>query len=510
VSAPVASRVLRITLREGDPVREGDAVALLMPVMSSMDAAFAEADTVVGQLAWALGAELIETHISWVLLLPQFAYKLKKPLRLPFLDYSTPTLRGHFCEEEVRLNQRLAPSVYLGVSRVTGTLANPAFDGDGPVLDHAVRMRRFPDGSLFSERARAGTLGAADIDQLAGRLAAFHLSAPATPDAAGTTALSQLALAALDGSADLFSEQDRGWLKVWIGSVAPKVHALWRARRGAGHARECHGDLHLANLLELDGEVAAFDCVEFDAGLRCIDVIEDAAFAQMDLAAHGLPGLAARFLNAWLERTGEYEGVPGLRLCLVYRALVRATVGKLRGDEAGGRYAAQALAWARPPPPALVITHGLPGSGKTWRSQCWLEAHAGIRIRSDVERKRLFGLDALDDSRARGMAIYEADATRRTYARLFALARLALQGGWPVVLDAAFLRIEERSAARDLAASLGVPFSILDCEAPVDLLRERLAQRQGDASEADAAVLERLRLKAEPLQPEEQARRLAE
>jgi uncharacterized protein len=475
-----------------------------------MDADFADAATLVRQLARTLGAQLIETHISWVLLLPQCAYKRKKPLRLPFLNYSTPALRRHFCEEEVRLNQRLAPSVYLGVSRITGTLANPAFDGDGPILDHAVRMRRFPDGSLFSERARAGTLGAADIDRLADRLAAFHLSAPATPDAAGTAALSQRALAALDGSADLFSEQDRGWLQAWIDSAAPGVDALWLARRGAEHARECHGDLHLANLLELGGEVAAFDCVEFDAGLRCIDVIEDAAFAQMDLAAHGLPGLAARFINSWLERTGEYEGVPGLRMCLVYRALVRATAGKLRGDEAGGRYAAQALAWTRPTTPALMITHGLPGSGKTWRSQRWLEAHAGIRIRSDVERKRLFGLDALADSRARGMTIYEADATRRTYARLFALARLALQGGWPVVLDAAFLRIEERSAARDLAASLGVPFSILDCEAPLDLLLERLAQRQGDASEADAVVLERLRLTAEPLQPEEQARRLAE
>jgi aminoglycoside phosphotransferase family enzyme/predicted kinase len=475
-----------------------------------MDAAYADAAARVRQLARTLGARLIETHISWVLLLPQFAYKLKKPLRLPFLDYSTPALRRHFCEEEVRLNQRLAPSIYLGVSRVTGSLANPAFDGDGPTLDYAVRMRRFPDGSLFSERAQAGTLEAADIDRLADKLAAFHLAAPATGDAAGMAPLSRRALAALDGSSALFSEEDRGSLREWISGAAAAVDALWLTRRKAGHARECHGDLHLANLLELDGEVAAFDCVEFDPGLRCIDVVEDAAFAQMDLAAHGLPRLAARFLNAWLERTGEYEGVPGLRLCLVYRALVRATVGKLRGGEAGARYAAQALAWTRPAPPALVITHGLPGSGKTWRSHRWLEAQGGLRIRSDVERKRLFGLDALADSRARGLAIYQADATRQTYARLFALARPALQAGWPVVLDAAFLRSEEREAASQLAGSLGVAFSILDCEAPLDVLRERLAQRRGDASEADAAVLEKLRQAAEPLGPEEQARRLPE
>lgn len=474
-----------------------------------MDAAYADAAALVRQLARTLGAQLIETHISWILLLPRLAYKLKKPLRLPFLDYSTPALRQHFCEEEVRLNQRLAPSIYLGVSRVTGTLAHPEFDGDGPVLDHAVRMRRFPDGSLFSERARAGTLGEYDIDRLADRLATFHLAAPAC-DAADAAPLSQRALAALDGSADWFSEQDRGDLQAWIGRAAADVDPLWRARRAGGHARECHGDLHLANLLESGGEVAAFDCVEFDAGLRCIDVIEDAAFTQMDLEAHGLPELAARFINAWLERTGEYEGVPGLRLCLVYRALVRATVGKLRGDEAGRRYALQALAWTRPAPPVLVITHGLPGSGKTWRSQRWLQAHGGLRIRSDVERKRLFGLAPLADSRSQGIAIYGGDATQRTYERLFSLARLALRAGWPVVLDAAFLRAGERQAARDLAGALGVAFSILDCEAPLDVLRERLAQRRGDASEADVTVLESLARSAEPLQSQEQALRIAE
>lgn len=458
----------------------------------------------VRRLAQRLGAELVETHISWVLLLPQLAYKLKKPVRLPFLDYGTPERRRHFCEEEVRLNQRLAPSLYLGVSRVTGWPEAPAFDGPGPALDHAVRMRRFPDEALFSARAQAGTLSPQDIDRLAQHIADFHAGAPVAsePAAAG---LGERTLAALAGCAALYTAAERDALAAWIATEAAEAEPLWRLRRATGHARECHGDLHLGNLLELDGAIAAFDCIEFDPALRRIDVLEDAAFTVMDLVAHGRPALAWRFLNAWLERTGEYDGLPGLRLCLAYRALVRASAHQLRepGGAMAQRYAAQALAFCRSAAPHLFVTHGLPGSGKTTASQQLLERIGAIRLRSDVERKRLHGLQALADSQASGQAIYTADATQRTYARLSLLARIALQAGWPVVLDAAFLRRAERMQAQALARSLDVPFSILDCEAPLDVLRRRLQLRRGDASEADIAVLEQLRMNAEPLTPEE-------
>lgn len=454
----------------------------------------------VHRLAARLHARLVETHISWVLLLPQLAYKLKKPVRLPFLDYATPERRLHFCEEEVRLNRRLAPSLYLGVSRVTGSADAPDFDAGGAVLDYAVRMRRFPDGALFSERADAGTLADADVDRLAHLLAGFHRSAPPVRQPAAD-GLRERALAALEGCAGLLPPQDRAALAAWLAAEAARVAPTWQARREAGHARECHGDLHLANILELDGEVAAFDCIEFDEGLRCIDVIEDVAFTQMDLAARGHPGLAWRFINGWLERTGEYEGLPGLRLCLAYRALVRAMVEHLRapGSAMALRYAAQALAWSRSGAPRLVITHGLPGSGKTFESQRLLEREGALRIRSDVERKRLHGLEMLAASREQGVDIYNAEATRRTYERLYALARGALLAGWPVVLDAAFLQRQERSQARALARSLDVPFAILDCDAPLCVLRERIRARRGDASEADLAVLEKLRGSAEPL-----------
>lgn len=475
---------------------------------ASMEAAPATVDTgaILRTLAGALRAELIETHISWVLLLPEVAYKLKKPVRLPFLDYGSPQRRRHFCEQEVLLNRRLAPSLYLGVSRLTGTPQAPAFDGAGPALDYAVRMRRFPEDALFSARAAAGRLDAGQVDRLADLLAGFHRDAPAVATPAATS-LAQRACAALEGCQALFTPAGRGAMTAWIAGEAGRAGPLWQARRAAGHARECHGDLHLANILEFEGAIAAFDCIEFDEGLRCIDVLEDAAFVQMDLAAHGQPALAWRFINAWLERSGEYEALPGLRLCLAYRALVRAMAHQMRasGCEPALRYAAQAVEWSRPAAPRLVVTHGLPGSGKTHASQRWLEQAGGIRIRSDVERKRLHGLDALASSLASGAAIYTEQATARTYGRLFALARVALEAGWPVVLDAAFLRRQERAQAQALARALDVPFSILACEAPPDVLRQRLLRRRGDASEADAAVLEKLHSAAEALRAEERA-----
>jgi uncharacterized protein len=461
---------------------------------------------VVETLAARLGAQVIETHISWVLLVGDTAYKLKKPVRLPFVDYSSLERRHHFCEEEVRLNRRLAAGLYLGVSRVSGPPHAPDIDGPGDTLDYAVRMRRFPQEALFSAQAAAGTLNEADVDRFAQRLAAFHEGAPVSRQAGSPASdLAHRMHAVLEASAPLLGGAEREELASWIAAQAASVAPLWAARRAAGHVREGHGDLHLANILSLDGDVMAFDCIEFDVGLRCIDVIEEVAFPLMDFAAHGVPGLGWRFLDAWLERTGDHEGLPGLRLCVVYRALVRAMAEHLRQPHSARahRYAAQALQWARGTPPRLFITFGLPGSGKTFASQRLLQARGAIRIRSDVERKRLFGLDALARSQAQGLSIYTPEATRLTYGRLLSLAAALLAAGLSVVLDAAFLRRDERRQARAVADAAGVPFTIVACEAPAAVLRQRLAARIGDASEADAAVLDRLASAVEPLDASE-------
>ncbi|MBO9512642.1 MAG: AAA family ATPase [Variovorax sp.] len=461
----------------------------------------------VHALAPRLGAQVIETHISWILLAPALAYKLKKPADFGFLDYRTLRRRQHFCREEVRVNRRAAPSLYLGVARITGDASAPAVDGAGPVLDYAVRMRRFADGALYSERLAAGTLTPQDVDALAAMLAAAHAAAPVSRRAPpGALTPLDRALAALDGAGAVVSPAERQALHGWLAEGARVLAPVRAARRRGSHVRECHGDLHLGNIVDLDGQPAAFDAIEFDAALRWIDVAEDAAFPAMDFAARGRPDYAWRFLNAWLDATGEHAGAGVLRFALAYRALVRAQAEHLRdprGDTAPA-YARAALAWSNPAPPRLVITHGLPGSGKTFQSQKLLERDGAIRVRSDVERKRLFGLGALESSQARGVDIYSGQATAATYERLFSLARTLLGAGFTAVIDAAFLRRSERDAARELARACGARFEILACQAPDAELRRRLAARTRDASEANATVLRHLRTAAEPLAPDEE------
>ncbi|HET7864103.1 MAG TPA: AAA family ATPase [Burkholderiaceae bacterium] len=450
--------------------------------------------------------ELHETHISWVLLAGRLAYKLKKPVRLPFLDFSTPALRKHFCEEEVRLNRRLAGPLYLGVEPVCGTAQAPRIGGAGPVIDHVVCMQRFPAGALLSERLAAGRLQPPDLDQLAQRLADFHQAAEPAPQGRAVP-VAQPVRDVLDQLGDGDPAQLAG-LRAWVQQQARHLQPTWEARRRAGAVRECHGDLHLANAVKLDREVMAFDCIEFDPALRWTDVMSDVAFLSMDLLAHGRGDLAFRFLDAYLQRSGDYAGVPVLRFQQVYRALVRALVGHLRAASGGPNYLACAQSLAQPAAGGarLLITHGLSGSGKSSLAGQLLEAAGAVRVRSDVERKRLFGLTALQPSGARAPQVYSAEATQRTNERLRECAGQALQAGYPVIVDATFLRRAERRTFQDWAAALRVPFAILHCRAGEAVLRRRVAARGAggsDASEATVAVLEQQLAQQEPLADDE-------
>jgi len=474
---------------------------------------------------------LIETHISWVLLAGRYAYKIKKPVDPGFLDFSTLALRKHFCEEEIRLNRRLAPEIYRDVVAIGGTLEAPQF-GAQPVLEYAVRMRRFPAGRLFDTLLARHRLSPAHIDQLAQTLAEFHQRIPAA------TARSRFGKATVlrREIADNFSalqmllpEQSAAFSRQLHARLQAELDArgeLMAARKRDGFVRECHGDLHLGNLVLSGDRPVPFDGIEFDPALRWIDIIDDIAFPVMDLWQHDRPDLAWRLLNGWLEITGDFAGLALLPLYMANRALVRAKVHALRAVQPGlrpregatlqataRRYldcAAQAL---HPPPPALIITHGLPGSGKTTFSQTALEHLGAIRLRSDVERKRLYGLPPLADSHRvlGGDVLYSTDATARTYARLLELAAQLLAAGFRVIVDAAFLKREERRGFQMLARQRGVPFVIADMTADMDVLRARIRQRQAtgcDASEADVAVLEKLAQSQEPLAPEETAARI--
>jgi uncharacterized protein len=477
------------------------------------------ADALARHLEGRLGRPVarIATHLSWVLLDGEHAWKIRKPVAFGFVDFSSLERRRLDCHEEIRLNRRLAPDLYLDVVPIFGREDRAGLEDDGsPPIEYAVRMKQFSPDALLSGRVAAGTLEPRTIDRLAERLAAFHLDAPRVPpDAAfgNPQAIGASVLAVLDGIEQCSGQAHP--LRPWIATELKRLQPVFKARREGGWVRECHGDLHLANTVDLGKQVTGFDCLEFDASLRWIDVQSDIAFPVMDLLAYHRRDLAFRLLDGWLGQTGDHEGLPVLRFYMIYRALVRDMVARLTAREtataARGQpdYHSLALALAGSADPRMLITFGLSGSGKTWLSGQLLERVGAIRLRSDVERKRLSGLDALERSGSGpGAGIYRPEDTRRTYDRLLELALIALDAGYPVIVDAAFLRREERSRFRQAARARAIPFRILRCQASAETLRERVeARRRGgrDASEADITVLERQQDTHDPLDGSESA-----
>ena len=471
---------------------------------------------------------MIETHISWVLLTGEFAYKVKKPLDLGFLDFSSLSKRLHACCDEVQLNRRLAPEIYLDVVPITGTPAAPRVNGSGETFEYAVKMRQFPPDATLDRLDAEGGLTAHHVEAIATTLARFHREgcARATEDSPWGSPektwqpvaqnFAQIA-ARLDDPAD---RQSLDALQRWSEAEHTRLAPLMAARKRDGFVRECHGDLHLGNLAWFDGQLLVFDCIEFNPELRWIDIQSEVAFCTMDLLQRGHADWAWLFLNAWLEQTGDYAGLSLLRYYAVYRALVRAKVAAIRTAQTAGLERDAALAGVRtllglataltrPRPVGLDITHGLSGSGKTTITRKRMQSAGAIRLRSDVERKRLAGLDALAKSGSGvGQQLYAADATRRTYDHLARLAGKILDAGWPVIVDATFTSRWQRDLLREAARTRKLEFRILDFPVPVATLRERIVQRSRegkDASEADLAVLQHQLDTEEPLGADERA-----
>jgi uncharacterized protein len=470
---------------------------------------------------------VIETHISWVLLAGRYAYKIKKALNLGFLDYSTLSGRRYYCEEELRLNRRLAPKLYLDVVPIGGASDNLNI-GTQPAIEYAVRMRRFAESHLMERQLKLGRISARHMDSLAATLVKFHDNLPRAPAESAYGEPATIHAATKQNSEHLealLRDEDRMrlvTLKQENCAEFTRCEASMALRNQHGLVRECHGDLHLGNLVLLADEPVPFDGIEFNPGLRWIDVMNEIAFTVMDLLHHGQAEHAFHLLNAYLEGGGDYAGIAVLRYYLAYRAMVRAKVWAIRASQSGlsKRVIQDELAVCRSyltlaeqmltrKTPALIITHGLPGSGKSTFSQLALERLPGIRIRSDVERKRLFGLNALDNSAASGVDIYSKAATLKTYAHLVELAGLILDAGWTVIVDAAFLRQEERAKFQKLAHDRAVPFVIASISASNAVLHTRIAIRQKqfqDASEADDSVLHNLQKVLQPLTDEERNR----
>lgn len=457
--------------------------------------------------------EVIETHISWLLLTGEYAYKIKKPVNFGFLDFTTLEQRRHCCEEELRLNQRLAPDIYEAVIPISGSESEPLLGDDSAPIEYAVRMRQFDSDQRLDQLLERHLFQAEWIDMLAARIAHFHKRIPIVAQDSPWGEPETIAGVVFDN----YSHPNRALLEPGDIELLDRLEACTRrrfealrdtfvARKRSGHVRECHGDLHLGNITLFHDKLRLFDCIEFNLQFRWIDTICDLAFLLMDLEANGQFRWANRCLNLYLELTGDYEGLVLLDFYKAYRSMVRAKVAML-GDkpdiETFRRYLHLTERYCTPKPPFLLLMHGVSGSGKSYLSKRLFEAMGAIRIRSDVERKRIFR----SASRSEKLEMYGSDMNIRTFHRLVDMTRLMLRAGISVVVDATFIRLRGRALYRQMAEREGIPMRIISCHCDQNLIEARLKRRAeegSDPSDADIEVMRRQLAILHPITAEEQ------
>ncbi len=466
--------------------------------------------------------QVIETHISWVLLTGDYVYKIKKPVDLGFLDFSTLEKRHHFCLHELSLNRRLAPDIYLDIIGIGGTPEAPVLNSE-PIIEYAVRMRQFPQTARLDNVLAENALHPEHIDRLADNIAAFHQQAEIANSGSSygepATVLEpvernfQTIFPLLSDEKDI---QQLERLKQWSLAKYEQLLPHIEQRKANGFIRNCHGDMHLANIALIEGKITIFDCIEFNDSLRWIDVISEIAFTCMDLIDRHQPSYAARLLDRYLQRTGDYAGLVLLQFYQVYRALVRAKVAIIQASDAMHseqekqhtllqyrEYADLATTFTHHHAPTLFITHGVSGSGKTTLTQPVLEKFNLIRLRSDVERKRLFGLPAEAQTDATiKWDVYGADASQRTFEHLLITARQLCQNGFSVIVDATFLKQAHRKPFQALAQELKISFVILNFQVEEQLIHAWIKKRTDegtDASEATIEVMQRQQVTKEPI-----------
>ena len=468
--------------------------------------------------------EVVETHISWIFLTESLAYKIKKPLNLGFLDFSTLEQRHYYCNEELRLNRRLCPEIYLSVVPVVCARDTFFVEAEGEIVDYAVKMVRF-DRTMELDRMLAQKLLTGNhIDHLASMIARFHISLPSVPAESGCghpdnlvkpmlhnfTAMESIALNQRE--IDQLEE-----LRAWTIQEHQRLYPLLLQRKSGGFIRPCHGDMHTGNMVLWQNRIFLFDCIEFNDHLSNIDVISDLAFLFMDLDHGGEPRLAWRLLNNYMMETGDYKAIPLLLFYALYRAMVRAKVTAIRYAQTIGQSHAQqileehrsyillAQGYSCPKKPLLILTYGVSGSGKTTVSTDIARSLPCIHIRSDIERKRLAGLKPLERSKQSTLS-YTDEINHQTYHRLLDVARLCIEAGISVIVDATFLMADKRKLFMDLAKRLKTPCRILHFSSPEKVLMKRVHQRylrRNDASEADTTVLASQLEKQETLTAEE-------
>ncbi|HBA87523.1 MAG TPA: kinase [Geobacter sp.] len=465
---------------------------------------------------------LVETHVSFIFLTDRFVYKVKKPVDYGFLDFTTLDRRRFYCEEELRLNRRLCPGIYLGVVELRETRGGASFAGDGKVIDYAVKMKRLPEERMLASLLRQNEAGPAEIAAIARVIADFHAKAARGPqiDACGSTLIirgnwEENFRQAAPFVGVTLSASELAAIRRWAERFLEEKGDLLRARVAGGFVRECDGDLHCGNIC-LDDGVCIFDCIEFNDRFRFIDTAADLAFLLMDLEYAGRPDLSALLLQEYLAATGDREMEGVLRFYKVYRAFVRGKVKSFRVNEAGipaqeaaeakgaaARYfrLARGYTLTEGLAPPLVITCGLMGSGKSTLARQLSFELALLLRRSDAVRKTIAHASPSQAGVSYRGGIYTEELDRATYQALLTEARSALSGGIGMVVDATFRRRGDRDDFRALARELGAPFFVIETRAPERLIRERLEARRHDPEEVSDGRWEHFRQQRSEFEP---------
>ena len=455
---------------------------------------------------------VIETHISWVILTGHYAYKIKKPVNFGFLDFSTLDKRHYFCQQELELNRRFAPDLYLSVVAIGGTPRAPRF-GVEPAIEYALKMREFRQHALMSVMAANDELTVEHGREIASVLAAFHRDAQSVdqnnPFGEPETIIHWVDdnFKQIEPLLDCDHDKQRlAELQQWSQAASQSLSPMMAVRKQQGFVRDCHGDLHLGNIAYINKHVVFFDCIEFSQELRFIDVLNEVSFVAMDLKERGYAALSWLFLNHYLQITGDYSSLSLYRYYYVYRALVRAKVVMLLANEDDvaeekkqsaqqdyRTYIDLARRETNDQKAGIVLMHGFSGCGKSTVAERLASTMGAIHIRSDIERKRMFDLKVSEKSYSElNQGIYSRQASSDVYERMAGLAEFVIACGYSVIVDATFLKSSQREHFRSLARRLSCAFQLVSVEAPVNLMKQRISvrkEKEADPSEADEMVL---------------------
>lgn len=461
-----------------------------------------------------LSVQLLQTHVSYVLLTGEYAYKLKKPVDFGFLDYSTLEKRHHFCQEELRLNQRGAAALYLEVLAITQVGDRYQLGGTGQTVEYVVKMQQFPQEALLTSWFERGELTEEVLVRLAQAIAQFHLAAPTNDDIRTFGEIPQVRQSIDEnyqqteqyiGGPQTQSQFDetRSYTDQFFASQAN----LFAQRMAQNWIRECHGDLHLRNICLWNNQLYLFDCIEFNEPFRFVDVMFDIAYIVMDLQARQRSDLSTLFVNIYVEQTGDWEGLQILPLYVSRQSYVRAKVTSFLLNDPGVSEAEKQvaretaslyyrLAWQSTQPQSgqLFLMSGLSGSGKSTTAREIARQIGAVHIRSDAVRKHLAGIPLNQRGEA---SLYAPEMTEKTYFRLLELGIQLAQCGYRVILDAKYDRQVMRQAVIDRLNEVRVsapsatlrPLKIIHCTAPIEVLTTRLQERVGDIADATAEVL---------------------